>query len=245
VIEFYEEGYNVLACDVNKDGLAGTLEGLDSKRVKSMYVDVSKEEQVKKAVDYCLDTFGTLHVMFANAGVGSDLSPFYECDEEQIDFAMKVNVHGVLYCFKHATIAMQRLGVRDGSLIATASVAGIRSGAGGTVYSATKAAVISIGKTVANQLVGTGIRANVICPGLIETGMTKPLFELADQKNNRSKLGQLNPLSRYGVPKEIATVVTFLASPAASYINGQAIAVDGGLSSSHPIAFRRPGKASM
>jgi len=230
---------------VNEDGLAETLQGLDPKKVASMIVDVSKEAQVKRAVDYCLEKFNSLTCMFANAGIAGDFAPFWDYSEDNIDDVFRINVYGVFYCFKHAVIAMQRLGVKDGSLIATASVAGIRSGAGGAAYSASKAAVINMGKTVANELTGTGIRCNVICPGVIETGMTAPLFALADKRNTRNKVGQLNPLLRYAVPKEIATVVTFLASPGASYITGQAIAVDGGLSSSHPVAFRKPGRPSM
>jgi NAD(P)-dependent dehydrogenase (short-subunit alcohol dehydrogenase family) len=245
VIEMVNEGYNVYACDVNEDGLKDTIQGLPSSKVAMQLVNVSKEEQVKSAVDNCVKKFGSIHVMFANAGVGGDYAGFHEYSEDNMEQVFKVNVYGVFYSFKHAFLAMQKLGVTDGSLIGTASVAGIRSGAGGAAYSASKAAVISIGQTVANQLTGTGIRCNIVCPGLIETGMTKPIFEIADSRNNRSKIGQLNPMLRYGVAKEIATVVIFLASPAASYVNGQAIAVDGGLSSSHPIAFRKPGKISM
>jgi NAD(P)-dependent dehydrogenase (short-subunit alcohol dehydrogenase family) len=106
-------------------------------------------------------------------------------------------------------------------------------------YSASKAGVISLVQTAANQLSGTGVRINAICPGLIETGMTRPIFEEARAKGCENKIGQLNPLQRAGGPDEIASVALFLASDAASYINGQAIAVDGGLSSSHPITLRR------
>ena len=173
------------------------------------------------------DKLCSLHVMFANAGVSGGLESFTDITEELIEPTFKVNVYGVFYCFKHAANAMTKLGVKDGSLIATSSVAGIRSGAGSAIYSASKAAVISIGQTVANQLVGTGIRCNIVCPGLVETGMTKPVFDLARARNTILKMGQLNPLQRYALPKEIASVVCFLASPGASYINGQAIAVDG------------------
>jgi NAD(P)-dependent dehydrogenase (short-subunit alcohol dehydrogenase family) len=106
-------------------------------------------------------------------------------------------------------------------------------------YSASKAGVISLVQTAANQLSGTGVRINAICPGLIETGMTRPIFEEARARGSESKIGQLNPLRRAGGPEEIAQVALFLASDAASYVNGQAIAVDGGLSSSHPITLRR------
>jgi NAD(P)-dependent dehydrogenase (short-subunit alcohol dehydrogenase family) len=126
-----------------------------------------------------------------------------------------------------------------GSIICTASVAGLRSGAGGMPYSASKAGVISLVQTAANQLSGTGVRINAICPGLIETGMTRSVFEQARARGSEHRIGQLNPLQRPGAPEEIAQTALFLASDAASYVNGQAIAVDGGLSSSHPIVVRR------
>jgi NAD(P)-dependent dehydrogenase (short-subunit alcohol dehydrogenase family) len=128
---------------------------------------------------------------------------------------------------------------KRGSIICTASVAGIRSGAGGMPYSASKAGVISIAQTAANQLSGSGVRVNAICPGLTETGMTKPVFDHARSRGTEGKIGQLNPLKRAASPDELAAVALFLASDDASYVNGQAIAVDGGLSSSHPVV---PGK---
>jgi NAD(P)-dependent dehydrogenase (short-subunit alcohol dehydrogenase family) len=120
-----------------------------------------------------------------------------------------------------------------GSIVATASVAGLRSNAGTTDYSASKAAVISIMQT------GQGIRCNAVCPGLIETGMTSAVYEAARQRGTERKIGQLNPLQRGGIADEIARVVAFIASDSASYVNGQAWAVDGGLSAGHPFA---PGK---
>lgn len=126
-----------------------------------------------------------------------------------------------------------------GSIVATASVAGVRSGAGPTYYSASKAAVISIVQTVSYQLAGLNIRCNAICPGIVETGMTSPMYEAARQRGTESKIGQLNPLRRGGVADEIARVALFLASDESSYVNGQAWMVDGGLSASHPFV---PGK---
>ncbi len=111
--------------------------------------------------------------------------------------------------------------------------------AGGHPYSASKAGVISLVQTSANSLAGTGVRVNAICPGLIETGMTRPTFEYARSRGTADRLGQLNPLLRYGLPAEIANMALFLASDDASYVNGQAIAVDGGLSSTLPFKRRR------
>jgi NAD(P)-dependent dehydrogenase (short-subunit alcohol dehydrogenase family) len=127
---------------------------------------------------------------------------------------------------------------KRGSIICTASVAGLRSGAGPAPYSASKAGVISLVQTSANFLTGTGVRVNAICPGLIETGMTKPIFDYARARGSEDRIGQLNPLKRYGQPDEIAHMALFLASDDASYVNGQAIAVDGGLSSSLPVTGR-------
>lgn len=139
---------------------------------------------------------------------------------------------------KYAAPAMQKTSpskpTPSGSIIGTASVAGLRSNAGTTPYAASKAAVISLAQTIAYQLSGTNIRMNAICPGLIETGMTAPTFETARARGTEKKIGQLNPLKRGAVADEVARVALFLGSDEASYVNGQAWAVDGGLSAGHP-----------
>lgn len=127
----------------------------------------------------------------------------------------------------------------SGSIIGTASVAGLRSNAGSSDYSASKSAVISLAQTLAYQLAGTGIRVNAICPGVIETGMTAIMYEAARSRGTESKIGQLNPLRRGAHADEVARVALFLGSDEASYVNGQAWAVDGGLSAGHPFV---PGK---
>lgn len=127
----------------------------------------------------------------------------------------------------------------SGSIIVTASVAGIRSNAGSSDYSASKAGVVSLAQTIAYQLSGTGIRINAICPGVIETGMTAGMYEAARQRGTEKKIGQLNPLRRGAHADEVARVALFLGSEESSYVNGQAWAVDGGLSAGHPFV---PGK---
>jgi NAD(P)-dependent dehydrogenase (short-subunit alcohol dehydrogenase family) len=127
----------------------------------------------------------------------------------------------------------------SGSIIGTASVAGLRSNAGSSDYSASKAGVVSLAQTIAYQLAGTGIRINAICPGLIETGMTAPMFEAARARGTEKKVGQLNPLKRAAHADEVARVALFVGSDESSYVTGQAWAVDGGLSAGHPVV---PGK---
>jgi len=149
---------------------------------------------------------------------------------------LRITLLGLFLAIKQARKVMIPKG--KGSIVCTASVAGIRSGAGPASYSASKAGVINLATTAANELYGTGVRVNAVCPGLIETGMTKGVFDFARAKGSEDKIGQLNPLKRAGVADEIAHMALFLASDDASYVNGQAIAVDGGLSSSHPVGKR-------
>ncbi len=152
-----------------------------------------------------------------------------------------MNTIGVFLAVKHTVshfVALCR-NRGSGSIVCTASVAALRANAGGVDYSASKAGVVSIVQTSAYQLYGTGIRINAICPGLIETGMTKPAFDRARTRGTENRIGQINPTKRHGYPVEIAQMVCFLLSDRASYVNGQAIPVDGGLSASHPWVFPR------
>ena len=130
--------------------------------------------------------------------------------------------------------------VFGGAIIATASVARMRANAGPPAYSASKAGVINLVQTSAYGLAGTGVRVNAICPGLIETEMTRPIYDYARATGANAALGSATPLQRGGEPEEIAAVALFLASPMASYITGQALPVCGGLSASHPYRPDRP-----
>jgi len=199
--------------------------------------DAGDEPFVKAYCDKALGEFGSLDVVWANAGVSGGWMPLDEQTPDYWSEILRINLIGPFLAIKHASRAMIAAG--RGSIICTASVAGIRSGAGGPAYSASKAGVISLAQTSANEFYGTGVRVNAIAPGLIETGMTKPIFEGARARGNEAKIGQLNPLTRYGVPDEIAHAGLFLASDDSSYVNGQTIAVDGGLSTSHPVVRRK------
>jgi NAD(P)-dependent dehydrogenase (short-subunit alcohol dehydrogenase family) len=205
-------------------------------RALALVRDSSAEKDISGAVALALEEYGALDVCYANAGISGGLVPFFEETVEHWTQVLSINLIGTFLAAKYAALVMVEQ--KRGSIICTASVAGLRSGAGGMPYSASKAGVISLVQTAANQLRGTGVRINAICPGLIETGMTQPIFEQARARGTERKIGQLNPLQRPGNPGEIAQTALFLASDASSYVNGQAIAVDGGLSTSHPIVIK-------
>jgi NAD(P)-dependent dehydrogenase (short-subunit alcohol dehydrogenase family) len=238
---FAKEGAAVLAFD-RAEGVHETAKMVTDAGGRALAItgDAGEEGDVEAAVAKAVSSFGGLDIAFANAGVSGGLMPLMEQNGEFWLNLLRINLIGPFLVIKHAGRRMAANG--GGSIICTASVAGLRSGAGGSPYSASKAGVISLVQTSAQQLAGTGVRVNAICPGLIETGMTAPMFDRARERGTEQKLGQLNPLRRAGQPEEIAKAALFLASDDASYVNGQAIAVDGGLSSSHPIA--RPGAMS-
>jgi NAD(P)-dependent dehydrogenase (short-subunit alcohol dehydrogenase family) len=232
---FAAEGAQVIACDVSEAGLEETLGAIRAAggTARGAVANVSDSDAVKGLVDESVREHGGLDIFFANAGVSGGLVPLMDLEVNDWLELLKVNLIGPFLCIKHAAGYMKEHG--GGSIVCTASVAGLRSGAGGPQYSASKAAVINLVQTSAYQLTGSGIRVNAICPGLIETGMTQPLFDYARSVGKENKIGQLNPLRRGGQPEEIARVALFLASDEASYVNGQAWAVDGGLSASLPI----------
>jgi NAD(P)-dependent dehydrogenase (short-subunit alcohol dehydrogenase family) len=236
----------VYLCDYSADLLPVHKRELESLYpnvdIHTRQFDAGEESAVKAVVQEAVDKYGRLDVFFANAGISS-AKIFYESSGEEFMKMMKTNALSVFLAAKYASRAMlitsKEKPYPAGSIIATASVAGLRSNAGPTDYSASKAAVVSIMQTAAYQLAGQGIRCNAICPGVIETGMTKVMYDAAKTRGTEKKIGQLNPLRRGAVPDEVARVALFLASDEGSYVNGQAWAVCGGLSAGHPFV---PGK---
>ncbi len=232
---FAQEGAKVLIADLNEQGVTETASQIDAAggTVITKCLDIATEDNVASLIETGEDEFGGFNVIYANAGVSGGRVPILEGTADAWMEILRINLVGPFLAIKYGAPKMVARG--GGSIICTASVAGLRSGAGSTPYSASKAGVISLVQTSANQLASTGVRVNAICPGLIETGMTQPVFDRAREKGTEHKIGQLNPLKRAGVPQEIANTALFLASDESSYVNGQAIAVDGGLSSSHPV----------
>ena len=227
---FAGEGATVIAADI----AAG--EGV-------IAADAGRDEDVLGLVDLAVREHGGLDIFFANAGVSGGLASIFEQSAEDWQEILRINLIGPFLAIKHAAPVIKERG--GGSIICTASVAGIRSGAGGPAYSASKAGVISLVKTAAQQLSGSDVRVNAICPGLIETGMTEFVYERARAKGQEQMLGHLNPLKRGGEPNEIARAALFLASDESSYVNGHALVVDGGLSSSHPFNRQSYGRTAI
>ncbi|PMD65371.1 NAD(P)-binding protein [Hyaloscypha bicolor E] len=205
--------------------------------------DASDEEAVRAVVDDAVKKYGRLDIFFANAGIVGQPKIFSEITADEFLHTLKINVVSVHLAAKYAAPAMMITSAEkkhpSGSIVVTASVAGLRSNAGSSDYSASKSGVISLAQTMSYQLAGTGIRVNAICPGVIETGMTAPMYEAARSRGTEKKIGQLNPLRRGAHADEVARVALFLGSDESSYVNGQAWAIDGGLSAGHPFV---PGK---
>ena len=243
----------VVLCDIDAARLAETAklcrEGRpDPSAVVEFPVDVSKAEDNDAAVAACVKAYGACDIFFANAGiVGTRESPnepgLVGCSLEGWRRTMGINVDGVFYGYRAAAKQMLKQG-RGGSIIGTASVAGLQAGAGPVDYSVSKAAVVQLTKAAALSLEGTGIRVNCVCPGLIATNLTLGLMEsqgyLASDATKEVADDLLwkrfrNPMGRYGKISEVSNVVLFLASSLASFVNGQAIAVDGGQSSVYSV----------
>ncbi|NML05015.1 SDR family oxidoreductase [Sphingomonas sp. G-3-2-10] len=240
---FAAEGGQVIAAD-KTDAVNATVEAIKAGGGAAIAVqmDAGSERDVEDVVALACAEFGGLDVFYANAGISGGITGLFESDVELWTEVLRVNLIGPFLAIKHAAPRMVDRG--KGAIVCTASVAGLRSGAGGPAYSASKAGVINLVQTSAQQLSGSNVRVNAICPGLIETGMTQRAFEYARDKGVEDKIGRLNPLRRAGVPDEIARVALFLASDEASYVNGQAWVVDGGLSTSHPVTRQEFGKTA-
>jgi len=225
---FAGEGAKMVIADVNEEGLSETL-----KRVKeeggdavTKIIDVAVEEEVRNLMEFAIETYSQIDILCNNAGISGGMSKLEELDANEWRTVFGVNVLGTVFGIKHVAKHMQERSY--GAIVNTASVAGIRSGAGGNAYSASKAAIINLTQTAACDLGGYNVRVNAVCPGLIETGMTKPVFDYARNKGKEERLGYRCELRRYGEPEEVARAILFLASDEASYVTGQALPVDGG-----------------
>ena len=224
---FVEEGARVVIADMQRErGEALAADIGDA--AQFVPCEVRQEDQVKAAVDAAVGAWGRLDCMFNNAGFGGALGLYEEISADEFDMTFDVLVKGVFLGMKHAIPVMRRQG--SGSIINTGSIAGVASGYGPLIYSAAKAAVVQLSKTAAMPLGEANIRVNAICPGSIVTPLSANTVGKPDTLMQERSAGYVEkqPIPRPGVPDDIAQMALYLASDRSSFINGQAIVVDGG-----------------
>ncbi|PFK34081.1 3-oxoacyl-[acyl-carrier-protein] reductase [Bacillus cereus] len=219
---FAKLGAKVLISDVNEEKLKETTrEFSDQGYEVSVYAcDVSSQNEAKSLIEYAVQTFGGIHILVNNAGITRD-EMLHKMEKSAWEQVMQVNLTGVFYCMQPALLYMRQQ--QFGRIINISSIS--REGnIGQANYAATKAGVIGLTKTAAKEVGGFGITCNAICPGFMDTDMTKTIPDKVKEK----MIGAI-PVGRIGTPQDIANAAAFLASEYASYITGEVLNVSGGL----------------
>ena len=219
---FLDQGHRVALLDIDRATLDATATRLaDPARVLAVACDVSDPEQVDAAVARVVTAFGRIDALVNNAGVAV-FKPIGETSFAEWRQVLSVNLDGAFLCSQACVPHMRRQG--KGAIVNIASISGLRASTLRVAYGTSKAALIQLTKQQAVELGTVGIRVNAIAPGPVETEMAKLVHSVAI----RSDYHDVIPLERYGTTREIASAVGFLCSDAASYVNGQVLAVDGG-----------------
>ncbi len=228
-LAFAREGAKVVIVDIDAAGGEKTVSSIKDVGGESFFVkaDVSRSMDVKAMVAICVEKYGGLDCAFNNAGIGgTPFVPVADYDEAVWDQVMGVDLKGVFLCMKYEIPEMLKRG--KGAIVNTSSTQGLKSGAVvGTAYSASKHGVIGLTKTTAIEYASKGMRVNAVCPGFTETD-TAVNVVFHDKKIKDRVIASL-PMGRPAKPEEIAAAVLWLCSDAASYVNGHALVVDGGL----------------
>lgn len=222
-VKLASEGADIALCDVEKGWLAETAGLITAKgrRVECYAVDVSNGAAVQTAVDQISEKFGKIDILVNNAGITRD-TLLIRMSEEDWDKVLAVNLKGAFLFMK--AVARPMMKQRTGAIVNVASIIGLIGNAGQCNYAASKAGLIALTKSVAKELAARNIRANAVAPGFIKTKMTEKLTE-----DVQKKMLEAIPLGRFGLPEDVANVVLFLASDAASYVTGQVLTVCGGM----------------
>jgi NAD(P)-dependent dehydrogenase (short-subunit alcohol dehydrogenase family) len=225
-----ERGARIVAVDRREQDLQTAIGDLPaSAQARAIAADVTREEEVAEYVRTAVDTFGAINVFYNNAGIEGDIAPITRYSLESFRRVLDVNVVGVFLGLKHVLPVMLRQ--NSGSIINTASIAGLIGSPDIAVYSASKHAVIGLTKSAALECSTTNVRVNCVCPGLIDSRMLSTIIEGRNPGNApvpHDKIVERIPARRLGHASEVASIVAFLASDEASYVSGSAYTVDGG-----------------
>ncbi|WOK36443.1 glucose 1-dehydrogenase [Sphingomonas sp. C3-2] len=221
---FARNGARIVIADMATVAGEETAHMIEGAGGEALFVrtDVSKGDQVVAMTMKAIDRFGRLDYAFNNAGIGSGGAPITETDEADWDRTIAINLKGVWLCMKYECTQMLRQG--GGVIVNTSSMMGMVSGPGISAYSASKAGVLGLTRSVALDYARQGIRVNAVCPGSVWTAMT----ERPEARTAMERIAEATPMGRLGVPNEIADAVVWLCSDQASFITGQAFSIDGG-----------------
>ena len=241
-IRFAGEGAAVVIADLNVEGGEAAVRDCKENGGRAVFqkTDVSAEAEVKAVVARAVNEFGRLDIMYNNAGLGGAVGPIDETTVENWDKSIAVLLRSVFLGMKFAIPEMRKVG--GGSIISTASVAGLRGGAGPHAYSAAKAAVINLTRSVALEVGKDRIRVNCICPGGINTPLLNTRLP-GGEPVVEQLLALVQPIPRAGHPHDIAAMALFLASDDSEWVTGAAMVVDGGLSAGSSMFGQTPGQA--
>ncbi len=222
---FAAAGARVVVADLNADGAKAVAEEIGGTAAP---VDVADEESVRRLVADVVARHGRLDVLWANAGIAGVRAPCADQPTDAWERVLRTNLTGVFFSFKAALGPM--IAARCGALLATASVAGLEASAGSPAYHVAKAGVVMLVRHVALAYARHGIRCNALCPGLTDTPILDPFAAaLGGREALFERTLKTIPLGRVGRPEDIADAAVFLASDEASYVNGVAFPVDGGM----------------
>ena len=223
---FAAEGAQVVIADLNGDGARAVAASLPSGMAMATQTDVTSKKDVADMVRAAVETFGGLDILVNNAGVTHKNQSLMTVSEEDFDRIYAVNVKSIYLTTLAAVPEMEKRG--GGSIINTASTAGVRPRPGLTWYNGSKGAALILTKSMAAELASRNIRVNAINPVIGETGMIEQFMGMPDTPENRAKFIGGIPLGRFSKPSDIANAALFLADPASAFITGTAIEVDGG-----------------
>ena len=230
-LEFAAAGFKVVVVDIDAQAARASCEAIKTQGGDAIWVeaDVGQPDHVLRYVKAALDAFGRIDVLFNNAGIAGAQTRLVDYPDDVFERVMRVNVMGTFLGLKHVLPVMVAQG--KGAIVNMASVAGTVGAPTMAAYSASKHAIIGLTRTAAGEVGRQGIRVNAICPGPIDTALIASLHAGINPQDPAAvkafNVGR-NPMGRYGEPAEVAKVVAFLASDAASYVNGVAWLIDGG-----------------